>query len=279
MSVEHCTVDGAAIAYRDVGTGPAIVFVHGIYVTGAVWNDVVAELGEDFRCIVPTWPLGGHQPVGDEADLGAEAAAQRIVHFIEALDLHDVTVVANDTGGGLTLTALGDNTLDLSRIGGLVFTNSDNYEHFPPGAFRHIVTVCRRLPALGSAILRGLASGPGQRFFLSAVCRSEVDPVRRREVFGKFATDGRARREALRVTVSLDPALTMRAASAIEQFDRPVTLAWGTEDKLFPLADARRLADAFPHSRMVEIPNSSTYVMIDAPEQLAAEITIMAGPT
>ena len=66
--------------------------------------------------------------------VGAEATARRIVHFIEALDVRDVTVVANDTGGGLVLTALGDATLDKSRIGRLVLTNCDSYEHFPPGS-------------------------------------------------------------------------------------------------------------------------------------------------
>jgi len=76
---------------------PSCLFVHGVYVTGALWNDVVSELGGGFRCVVPTWPLGAHSTPTGGADIGAEAAARRIVHFIEALDLRDVTVVANDT--------------------------------------------------------------------------------------------------------------------------------------------------------------------------------------
>jgi pimeloyl-ACP methyl ester carboxylesterase len=92
----------------------------------------VSELGGGFRCVVPTWPLVAHSTPTDGADIGAEATARRIVHFIEALDLRDVTVVANDTGGGLVLAALGDATLDKSRIGRLVLTNCDSYEHFPP---------------------------------------------------------------------------------------------------------------------------------------------------
>jgi hypothetical protein len=35
-----------------------LLFVHGVYVTGALWDDVIAELGDGYRCIAPTWPLG-----------------------------------------------------------------------------------------------------------------------------------------------------------------------------------------------------------------------------
>jgi pimeloyl-ACP methyl ester carboxylesterase len=117
----------------------------------------VSELDGGFRCVVPTWPLRAHSTPTSDADIGAEATARRIVHFIEGLDLRDVTVVANDTGGGLVLTALGDAALDKSRIGRLVLTNCDSYEHFPPGSFAHIVKLCRLSSIVSGAILRLLA--------------------------------------------------------------------------------------------------------------------------
>ena len=272
MTIRKARVDGLEIEYADTGHGPTVLFVHGVYVTGALWNDVVAALGDGFRCIAPTWPLGAHRTPTNGADLGAEAASRRIVHFVEALDLTDVTVVANDTGGGLVLASLGDPTLDTSRIARLVLTNCDSYEHFPPGSFVQIVKLCRFSAAVGVGILRLLASGPGQSFFLKAVSKHPPTPERQREIFGAFATSGAARRDAVTLTASLDPALTLRAVPAIEAFDRPVTLTWGIEDQLFPLDHARRLRDAFPHATLIEIPDSSTYVMIDAPRKLAEAI-------
>jgi len=272
VTIRKARVDGLEIEYADTGHGPTVLFVHGVYVTGALWNDVVAALGDGFRCIAPTWPLGAHRTPTDGADLGAEAASRRIVHFVEALDLTDVTVVANDTGGGLVLASLGDPTLDTSRIARLVLTNCDSYEHFPPGSFVQIVKLCRFSAAVGVGILRLLASGPGQSFFLKAVSKHPPNPERQREIFGAFATSGAARRDAVTLTASLDPALTLRAVPAIEAFDRPVTLTWGIEDQLFPLDHARRLRDAFPHATLIEIPDSSTYVMIDAPRKLAEAI-------
>jgi pimeloyl-ACP methyl ester carboxylesterase len=269
MTIKQVRVDGVDVEHADTGTGPTVLFVHGVYVTGAVWNDVVAELGGGFRCVSPTWPLGAHSTSTVGADLGAEAAARRIVGFMEALDLTDVTLVANDTGGGLVLSSLGDPSLDTSRIARLVLTNCDSYEHFPPGSFAQIVKLCRFSPGLGAVILRLLATGPGQAFFLKAVCHEPPAKDRQREVFGAFASSAAARRDAVAVTASLDPALTLRAAPAIEAFDRPVTLVWGTDDKLFPLDHARRLCDAFPNATLIEIPDCSAFVMLDAPGVLA----------
>ena len=272
MTIKRVQVDGLDIEYTDTGTGPTVLFVHGVYVTGALWNDVVAELGEGFRCVVPTWPHGAHGTPTNGADLRAEAASRRIVHLMEALDLTDVTVVANDTGGGLVLATLGDPSLDTSRIARLVLTNCDSYEHFPPASFAQIVKLCRLSSVVGGAILRLLATGPGQSFFIKSVCHTPPTRDRQREVFGAFATSAAARRDAVALTASLDPALTLRAAPAIEAFDRPVTLTWGTEDELFPLEHARRLRDAFPDATLIEISDCSTYVMLDAPEVLAEAI-------
>lgn len=272
-----CVVDGAVIDYEDTGAGPVVVFVHGVYVTGAIWRRVVTAIGGRARCIVPTWPLGAHEPAEAGVDLSAAATARRIVGFLEALDLRGVTLVANDTGGGLVLTALGDPSLDSSRIGSLVFTDCDSYEHFPPGQFRILVKVCQISPRLGSAVLRALSTKPGLSVFLKAVCKQPVTDAEKSAILGAFLTNSETRRQAAAVTASLDPALTLRAVPAIRAFSGAVTLAWATGDPMFPLHHARRLAADFPNSQLIEIPESLTYVMLDAPEPLAEAISSMVA--
>ena len=265
----RCTVDGAVIDYTDSGSGPVVVFVHGVYVTGAIWDHVIAELGDRVRSIAPTWPLGAHHPVPEGVDVGAAAAVRRVVRLLEVLDLRDVTLVANDTGGGLVLSALGDPSLELGRVTRLVFTNCDSYEHFPPGQFRYVAQLCRISPALGRALLKGLTTKLGQAVFLKAVCRRRLDPPERSAVFGEFLTNSASRRQAVTLTASLDPALTLAAAPEIKKFQGGVTVVWGTDDALFPLDHARRLAGDFPNSDLVVVPGSSTYVMLDAPNIVA----------
>jgi pimeloyl-ACP methyl ester carboxylesterase len=267
-------VSGNEITYGDVGTGPTLVFVHGIFMNGGVWDDVVAQLQDRFRCLTPVLPLGGHtSPVRPGTDLGAMSVAATIPAFLDALDLHDVTLVANDTGGGLVLVALGSEEPGLRRIGRLVLTNSDSYENFPPKALRGMAAFAKHAQALAVVLLGRTArkNKTRLRYVGSVTHRTEIPPTVA-AAFDRLGNIG-VRRDAVRFIGGLHRSVTLDAAEAIENFRRPVLLAWGRDDDILPVAHARRLAQAFPCAVVIEIPGSKTYVMIDAPERLAQLIT------
>ena len=141
------------VRYRERGSGEPLVFVHGFLVNGDLWRKVVPELAKDFRCITPDWPLGSHElPMKPDADLSAPGLARLIADFLEALDLHNVTLVGNDTGGGLCQLVV---TRHPDRIGRLVLTPCDAFENFPPRFFR-IVLAPAALPGGAWAMLQPL---------------------------------------------------------------------------------------------------------------------------
>ncbi|MDT5100325.1 MAG: hypothetical protein QOC76_4062 [Mycobacterium sp.] len=266
-------VGDVEIDYTDAGSGPVVVFIHGAYVTGRLWQDVVDRLSDSHRCIAPTLPFGAQtEPVGAHVDLSVVASGTLIVGLLEALDLSDVTLVANDTGGGIVLASLGNPTLDWDRVSKLVFTNCDSFEHFPPSAFAPIVRLCALSQALGAIVLKGLTTSPGLKVFSSAVTRHGIDAARRPAIFGGFLTSAPVRREAARFTADLKPSHTMAAVEALKRWDKPVLMAWGTDDKMFPPAHAHRLAETFPNAVVRTIEDSSTYVMLDRPEESAEVI-------
>src|SRR5215217_1343427 len=91
------------VHYRERGQGETIVFVHGLLVNGDLWRKVVPLLADRYRCITPDWPLGSHaEPLSPDADLTPPGLARLIADFLEKLDLHDATLVSNDTGTALT---------------------------------------------------------------------------------------------------------------------------------------------------------------------------------
>src|SRR5438445_13019107 len=90
------------LRYVDRGSGPPVVFVHGLLVDGRLWRKVTPLLEGRVRCIVPDWPLGSHaNPMNADADLTPRGVARLIDNFLEALELRDVTLVGNDTGGAI----------------------------------------------------------------------------------------------------------------------------------------------------------------------------------
>jgi pimeloyl-ACP methyl ester carboxylesterase len=123
-------VSGLPITIRKAGTGPDVVFVHGVYVNGHVWDDVVDHLSRTHTCWVPTLPLGGHDhPMAAGWSPTLETLADLVPGLLDALGLTRATVVGNDSGGGLVLLSLASPASGLARIARLVLTNCDSYDH------------------------------------------------------------------------------------------------------------------------------------------------------
>ena len=100
--IKEIQLPAGPIRYRDTGRGEPLVFVHGFLVDGRLWRKVTPRLERDFRCIAPDWPLGSHEvPMNRDADTSPAGVAKIIAEFLEALDLKNVTLVGNDSGGAL----------------------------------------------------------------------------------------------------------------------------------------------------------------------------------
>ena len=96
-------LSAGTVEYEDTGgDGPVVVLLHGLMMDASLWAGVVAQLSADHRCIAPTLPLGSHRhQVRAGADLSLPGIARLAGEFLDRLDLHDVTLVGNDTGGAL----------------------------------------------------------------------------------------------------------------------------------------------------------------------------------
>src|SRR5947207_994811 len=96
-------LDAGRIHYRESGSGPTIVFAHGLLVNGTLWRKVTPLLEGRFRCVVPDLPLGSHRdPMKPDADLTPPGVARILADFMSALDRQDVPLVGNDTGGAIS---------------------------------------------------------------------------------------------------------------------------------------------------------------------------------
>jgi pimeloyl-ACP methyl ester carboxylesterase len=265
----------ATIEYEDTGgSGPTILFVHGLLVDGTLWRKVVARL-DGFRCIVPTLPLGSHRiPVRDRAALTPTGVADLIAEFMDRLDVSDVTIVANDTGGAITQLLL---TRRPERVGRVVLTPCDAFENFLPPAFRPLQWLAKaRL--LAAALLplhiRRLRSTPlaygllTKRPIPAGVLDGWVSPA---------LGDRRIRGDVQHFTRHIDKRLTLDAARKLGGFDRPVLLAWSAEDRFFKIAFAERLAAVFPDARVEPVADAWTFLSEDQPEALAELVATFAG--
>lgn len=264
-------VDAGTIRYREVGDGPVLLFIHGLLANGTLWRDVVPPLTGRFRCIVPDLPLGGHAvPMHPQADLTPPGIARIVADLMVALDLHDVTLVGNDTGGAICQIVITEHP---ERIGGLVLTNCDAYDAFFPLLLRPFGWGAARFgERFTSAIGWALRHRPAQRLLLRLVARRRMDEATLDAYFSAFTGNAGVRRDVARFLPTVSSRYTLEAAKRFSTFHHPVLIVWGTADFIFPAKLAHRLQQDFANARLEFIAGSRAFVPEDRPEELASAI-------
>ena len=276
MSTKYADLSTGRIRYRDSGEGPPIVFVHGLLVDGRLWRKVTPALEGDFRCIVPDLPLGAHTiPMKPDADVSPPALARLVLELIESLDLRDVTLVGNDTGGALSQMAVTQNP---ERIARLVLTPCDAFDNFLPPMFKGLQILARFQPAL-TAFVQPLRLRPLRRLPIAFgwLTKRPIDREVEDAWVHAFFTRREVRRDTARILRAIDSRHTEEAAEKLRSFDRPALIAWASQDRVFPVEHAYRLAELLPDARVEEIPDSYSFVPEDQPDRLAELIREFAG--
>lgn len=272
MTIQEVELPQGTLRYQESGDGKPVVFVHGVFVNSALWRKVVPDIAAaGFRCLVPDWPFGSHElPMRPGAALDPVGCAELIADFLDALDLHDVTLVASDTGGALTQIMLARRP---ERVGRVVLLPSDCFESFFPPLFKPLVTIARipgALTALARLVrIRALWSSP---FLFGLMLKHPVDPAVLDSYLRPLGNSAGVRRDVGKLLRGVDPRLTLDAAEKLRTFDKPVLLAWANEDRLFPIELAHRLAAVLPSARLVEIPDSYMFVSEDQPAVLVHHV-------
>ncbi|GAA1560673.1 alpha/beta fold hydrolase [Kribbella sancticallisti] len=270
------TLASGRIRYRDRGSGSPIVFVHGLFVNGSLWHKVSDSLEANFRCVCPDWPMGAHTlPMTAEADVSPLGVARMIGEFLEVLDLRDVTLVANDTGGAVTQLLLAEGC---DRVSRLVMTPSDSFENFPPRGFRPLQYIAR-VPGGLTVGLQVLRARPFHRLPMAFgwLAKDPLPAETTSAWLRPFLSTRGIRRDARRFVRAFDNIDTLAAADRLSAFDKPVLLLWAPEDRFFPISHAHRWMEIFPDARLVEVPDSYTFVALDQPELVVDEIARFLG--
>ncbi|WP_328303068.1 alpha/beta fold hydrolase [Actinomycetospora sp. NBC_00405] len=270
-------LDHTTLHYSETGpdTGRPVVFVHGYAMGGSLWGPLAARLAErGLRCLAPTWPLGAHPtPCGPGADRTLPGVAATVGAFLEALDLRDVVLVGNDTGGLVAQLVAVHHS---ERLGALVLTSCDAFEHFPPPILRPFL-LASRTSVTWRAAVRPLALEAVRRRAYGDLAHADVEPLAAAWVRPVLDDPGVA--EDLRVlTSSLHRQTSLDVGARLGEFTRPVLVAWSADDRFFPIGDAHRLVAAMPQAQLTVLEGARTYSMIDRPDALAEAVAGIAVP-
>jgi pimeloyl-ACP methyl ester carboxylesterase len=268
--VREIELSAGTIEYEDTGDGPALVLLHGLMMDASLWDGPIADLSADHRCVAPTLPLGAHRhAMHADADLSLPAIARLVAEFLDRLDLHDVTLVGNDTGGALVQLLMCEGT---ARVGRVVLASCDAFDNFPPGLTGKTLVLTGKLPPwmfglfMQQMRLRALRRLPIAFGWLTmrgdAATARWMKPVMKQPEI---------RRDAVRTlrSAAADTHLLLAAAECLPSFNRPALVVWARGDRVMPPEHGRRLAELLPNGQLAEIEDSYTLIPLDQPARLA----------
>src|SRR5258705_4881770 len=121
------------ISYTEQGTGPVALFVHGVLLNGYLWRHQLEDLSDIRRCIALDLLAHGDTEIAPNQDVSVTANAKMLKEFLDALQIDQVDLVGNDSGGGIAQIFA---ALCPERVRSLTVTDCDAHDNWPPEAFR-----------------------------------------------------------------------------------------------------------------------------------------------
>jgi pimeloyl-ACP methyl ester carboxylesterase len=255
-------IGGRRVNVIELGSGPPVVFVHGLSGSWQNWLEQLPVFARDHRVVAFDLPGFGASEMPSET-ISISGYARFVDALLDMLGISSAAVVGNSMGG---------------------FIGAELAIAFPPRVERLVLvsaaglTVEHQRDERALAVLRTfdrrLAAYAGWLGTRSDALTRR--PRARRMIFGLVAY----RPELLPAPLvaeqmrgsgkpgfvpALDALTSYPIRDRLPQIACPTLIVWGTEDKLVPVSDADEFARLIPNSRKVVWPQTGHLAMLERP--------------
>ena len=268
---QHASTKFGDIGYREAGSGPAAIFVHGVFLNGHLWDPLIEQLAGMKRCIALDLLAHGATRASTVQDLSFDAQAAMLAAFCAAMKLDQVDVVANDSGGGIAQIFAARHP---GLIRSLVLTDCDTHDNWPPKQAEPLHQLAKQggVGPIGRRMLQDVTfarqsfavgfehpdrlSENDFRIWLEPLFESEVST-----------------RNFERFIASFDNSQTVAVAPLLRQLQVPTLIVWGTSDIFFPVKWAYWLRGAIPGAQeVIELEGAKLFFPWERPDEFAGAL-------
>jgi pimeloyl-ACP methyl ester carboxylesterase len=270
--------DGARVAYREAGTGPALVLLHSIGLTHREWEPVVGELSARFRLVLPDLPLHGDSEDRPRHPYTPGWLTEVIAGFCSEVAGTRPLLGGHDLGAELALRAVITGQLEPARL--ILMSNRLHRSEQLGGRRRAWRVACRTaaVPGFDRLVSHGarVAFRPSLGERLSAQANPAARDLIRHAMDDVGGNSNRARawaRFARRWPVEPQRQLL----DAYESITVPVLLLWAEDDNAHPIAAAQEALDLLPNGQLRSLPGTGFLIAYDDPVGVARELIAFLG--
>jgi pimeloyl-ACP methyl ester carboxylesterase len=242
--------DGACIGARSCGrSGRALVFVHGVGSTAAIWDAQLREFGGDFRCAAVELRGNGVFDDPDPALITREGFAIDVLDVCDALGLERFTLIGCSLGGvvGFELWRLGP-----ARIEAMTLVGS--FARYPSGE-----QYARDVSAVVAQ------AGDMRAFAAQRASKMSLPPTRLAETIEQMAC-----KSVPCYLASTRATWTGDYRAVLPTIDVPVLVLCGKNDAIAPLTLSEEIAAAIGGSKLAVVEAAGHVANADAPERFNA---------
>ena len=266
--------DLGEIGYAELGEGPPAVFVHGLFVSSYLWRDVIEQVSSERRCIAYDLPAHGFSPPNPDLDLSLGGLASHLEALCDALDLRDIDLVANDTGGAIAQAFA---TRRPDRLRTFTLTNCEADDVLPANdPLPQAAVQLAREGQLRDVVMQAtdpefahsdLGIGPALQF------PDRIDTEMLEGYFQPHSGNPDAAREIERYLLSLTAEDLQALEPELRKLEVPTLMVWGTGDQFFPTRLAHWLKDTIAGAtEVVEIEGAKLFWPGERPNDLVPHL-------
>jgi pimeloyl-ACP methyl ester carboxylesterase len=246
---------GGELAYRDEGSGPAVLLLHGFPLSSHLWRTLLPTLAARHRVLAPDLlGLGASdKPAGVRLDIRAQASYVSELLASESIDR--VAIVGHSTGGGIA-QLLADAR---DEVDALVLIDSIAFDAWPSQAEAPVFAASRGIAGDAELVVRSaLDLGTREEPIAEDDLRAYLEPWGPpADVAGLF-----------RWADALDGAGLGALEAAMQGWTLPTLILWGEEDPFLPVAIGERLNEAIASSALGIVPGCGHFLPEEAPETI-----------
>jgi pimeloyl-ACP methyl ester carboxylesterase len=256
-------VEGKTVAYREAGSGPALVWLHGIGSNSESWEPQFADLSKDWRVIA--WDAPGYGDSDDLEPLGPLAGdyAEALAGLLDSLKIGRAHVGGNSLGA-LMAAAFWNRHPD--RVLSLILSDAAS-GHGRLSAEERQEKLMQRLDDVAELGAAGLAQKRGP----ALVAPSAPPHVVAKVVRGMSRIRPKGYIQAARM-LSLGDILRELAGC-----DVPVLVICGAEDRITPPPTNKRIAEAVAGARFELLSGAGHLPNLEAPDRFNALVRDFLG--
>ena len=261
MTAREVVAGGVRLQVAEAGRGPALVLLHGLAASHAIWAEVAPALGAGWRVIAPD--LAGHgESAKPDAPYTVAWHADLVRALLDALDVGDAVVAGNSLGGRIAVELA---VRHPARVRAAVLSAPAG--DFPPwlGLAWRAVARLASPPLVGAVLRRGVV----RSFFdpASPGCAARRRIVERRLEADDFPAHARAVVRSIAGALAAEHGLPGRVR-------QPVLVTWGRQDRVVPFAGSAALLRQVPQARFEAFERCGHIPMLERP---AAFVAVVRG--